>query len=259
MINFYGCSFSDGGGLDRWDYFESVKDKKWVDKSWRNKIIKEGNINNGYNNVLYKWKDTIKFPTIVAKSLGKSLGDYAYVANNNQNIRDTLYDNIVNGHGKIHVVQWTIFQRRKVWFEDTQVFHRLQSYNNHFTFIEDTENIHESKKLAKLKNEWLTFHYNEDYEREKVFMYSKLLSSFAKEKNHLVYFMFYDSTYDSIPDDIPNVIRFGDEHTLNEFTNKNNLLITDETDGEVKDLHFSKKGNEIIADIILGELNGKIN
>ena len=37
-INFYGCSFSDGGGMDRWDWFEGVKDEDWVDPTWRETV-----------------------------------------------------------------------------------------------------------------------------------------------------------------------------------------------------------------------------
>lgn len=260
-INFYGCSFSDGGGMDRWNWFQAIKDEDWVSPLWRKRIMKQGPTEITFNDLLVKFKDTHKFSTLIGKKLKCEIGDYAYTANNNQNIRDEVWNNIndiniENMDANIHIVQWSIYERRKIWYEKTQKFYRLQSTPGSFGIFENnTEQSLESKILQEDQYNWLKYHYNVDYEVQKIKMYTEMLDSFARDKGHHIYFMFHDEPLPSVPPGWkPNVIKF-DGISLGRWIYKNNLTIEAESKGMVEnDRHYSREGNVTIVNKIIETL-----
>ena len=190
-LNFYGCSFSDGGGMDRWDWFQVIKDEEWVNPRSREKILKQGNFG-GFNDCLYVFKNQHKFSTLVCKEFNCDLGDYAYTANNNQNIRDEVWNNIREDDGKIHIVQWSIAERFKLWYDETGKFYRIQGNPYHqVAFEENLGEMREIKDLQSFQTTRLLKHFNMEYEIQKVMMYTELLYSYAHSKKHHIYFMFH--------------------------------------------------------------------
>ena len=259
-LNFYGCSFSDGGGMDRWLWFQGIKDEDWVASTWRKRILKQGYNESGFIQLLFKFKDLNKFSTLVGKKLDCDVGDYAYTANNNQNIRDMVWKNIKEDNGKIHIVQWSICERRKLWYEKTEKFYRIQG--DPYTpvaFEENTERARELKDLQKRQSNYLKYYFNIDYEMQKVIMYTELLHSYAYDKGHHIYFMFHDTPNNR--DDFPitiepsaNVITFNGLH-LGAWIDKNKLTIEEESKGLIDDDgHYSREGNLLIADKVIETL-----
>jgi hypothetical protein len=78
-----------------------------------------------------------------------------------------------------------------------------------------------------------------------------MLDGYAKSMGHKVLFMYHDQPYDSnlLPDSNLNKTLFDDKPLCNYITT-NKLAIYHETDGKVDDYHFSKHGNDLMADII---------
>tara|TARA_R110002020_G_scaffold469828_1_gene695158 strand:+ start:51 stop:902 length:852 start_codon:yes stop_codon:yes gene_type:complete len=270
-INFYGCSFSDGGGMDRWDWFQGIKDEDWVDSTWREKILKQGHNGKGFSDLLFDFQYLNKFSTLVGKKLDCDIGDYAYTANNNQNIRDMVWKNIKEDSGKIHIVQWSIFERFKLWYDETEKFYRIHGDPYHqVAFEENLGEMHEIKDLQSFQTTRLLKHFNMDYEVQKVIMYTELLHSYAHDRGHHIYFMFHDigntqdrktlSLFYRTPSDFSettepftnaNVITFDGLH-LGHWIRKNNLTVESESKGHLKeDKHYSREGNLLIANKVI--------
>ena len=271
-INFYGCSFSDGGGMDRWDWFQGIKDEDWVDSTWREKILKQGHNGKGFSDLLFDFQYLNKFSTLVGKKLNCDIGDYAPTANNNQNIRDMVWKNIKEDSGKIHIVQWSIFERFKLWYDETDKFYRIQGNPyDQVAFEDNSGEMYEIKDLQNFQTTRLLKHFNMQYEIQKVMMYTELLYSYAHSKKHHIYFMFHDmpiSTCTCEPDKINvgdracdceaksytrhhNVITFDGLH-LGDWIRKNNLTVESESKGYLEDdKHYSREGNLLIANKVI--------
>ena len=59
-----------------------------------------------------------------------------------------VWKNIKEDNGKIHIVQWSICERRKLWYEKTEKFYRIQGDpNTPVAFDENTERARELKDL----------------------------------------------------------------------------------------------------------------
>ena len=258
-INFYGCSFSDGGGMDRWDWFQVIKDEEWVNPRSREKILKQGDFG-GFNDCLYVFKNQHKFSTVVGKKLGCDIGDYAYTANNNQNIRDEVWNNIREDDGKIHIVQWSIAERFKLWYDETGKFYRIQGNPYDQVAYEDNSgnklslDVYQIKDLQNFQTTRLLKHFNMQYEMRKVEMYTELLHSFAYDKGHHIYFMFHDMPNEAVVKPSANVITFDGLH-LGNWTRENELTITAESKNAIlEDDHYSREGNILIANKIIETL-----
>jgi hypothetical protein len=254
-INFYGCSFSDGGGMDRWDWFQGIKDEDWVNPMLRKRILKQGHNRKGFSDLLYMFKDLHKFSTLVCKEFNCDLGDYAYTANNNQNIRDEVWNNIREDDGKIHIVQWSIPERRKLWYEKTEKFYRMQSnLDKPNAFEENTEVSLQSDTLQSIQYHYLKHCFNMEYEMQKLKMYTELLHTFAYDKGHQIYFMFHDIPDGIVVEPSANHITF-DGMEVGRWINKNELTIQAESKGLVNnDRHYSREGNILIANKIIETL-----
>ena len=256
-VSFYGCSFSDGGGLDMVSWWNHIKDEDWVTDEMKIGYRLKHIPKTMHNDYLIELKSKIRFPHQICERLGiEEYGDHIYTANNNQNVLEDCYKNISEDNGYLHVVQWSVLSRRKHKYKGHNW--RLQMgddiyYENTDMHIRDVDKILPTHQdiLINHHDNWLGHIFNRKYEFEKLAMYSHMLDGYAKSMGHKVLFMYYDQPYDSdlLPDSNLNKTLFDDKPLCN-YIITNELAIYHETDGKVDDNHFSKHGNDVMADIL---------
>ena len=243
VINFYGCSFSDGGGLDNSAY------AKRTDQ-------------------LNQYRRENRFSTLVGKHFDCEVNNFSQTGNNNDNIAQKVHRNLSDNRGDIHIVQFSFYSRQKVYFDDTGEFYRL-----------NTLDTLESKKLLyDYYQSFIKYHYKEEYEQYKVKMYIDMLDSYVKSKSKTIYWMFWDIIpngtfqYMDVDEwterngefesgtmdlniDTDNLISFPPGGHMYEWAVANKLLIRDETKGYYQDGHLSQKGNRAVSDKIIEVLS----
>lgn len=219
-IGFFGCSFTEGGGLNSEEFYN------WGVK---NNLIKKlnledykGNFSNMYEDVKLEYR----FSTLVGKKLNAEVTNFGMGSSSNEFIFNQLYKHYKKFD--VCVVQLSVYSRRYQWKESDNKFYHINNIDNY------TLN-----------------HFNADYARDQVSMMIDLFDNLNKK----IYWMFHE--------DIPktcksnNIIRFGNKGHLHNFVTTNKLTFKDETSGYYNDLHYSLKGNKIIADKILEKINEK--
>jgi hypothetical protein len=262
VINFYGCSFSHGGGLDNTKYFDYAR---------RNNLIVDS-VSFETATARHKFSKSCRFSTLVGKHFDCEVNNFSQTGNNNDNIAQKVYSNLSNNNGDIHIVQFSFYPRQKVYLELTDEFYRLST-----TFLEDYN--HEQKSLYRYYRSFIKHHYKQEYEQYKVKMYIDMLDSYAKSKSKKIYWMFWDRIpsgtleYKDVsiwsPDptgeygsgtmdlniDTDNLISFPPGGHMYEWAVANKLLIRDETKGYYQDGHLSQKGNRAVSDKIIEVLS----
>jgi hypothetical protein len=117
-INFFGCSFTEGGGLDNLEYYNIKTNSKLKDYSAPN------------SNILCEYKEANRYSKIVGNLLNCESNNYAFGCNSNENIINKLYEVIkFNKVEKddVFVVQTTIFSRKHFWYEPTNEFYSVNT------------------------------------------------------------------------------------------------------------------------------------
>ena len=262
VINFYGCSFSHGGGLDNTKYCDYAK---------RNNLIVDS-VSFETATDRHKFSKSCRFSTLVGKHFDCEVNNFSQTSNNNDNIAQKVYSNLSKDIGDIHIVQFSFYSRQKVYLELTDEFYRLPTAS-----LEDYN--HKQKSLYHYYRSFIKYHYKEEYEQYKVKMYIDMLDSYAKSKSKKIYWMFWDLIPSGIleykdvsiwsPDptgeygpgtmdlniDTDNLISFPPDGHMQEWAKVNKLLIRDETKGYYNDLHLSQKGNRVVSDKIIEVLS----
>tara|TARA_A100001515_G_C4498997_1_gene185982 strand:- start:61 stop:726 length:666 start_codon:yes stop_codon:yes gene_type:complete len=219
-IGFFGCSFTEGGGLNSEEFYN------WGVK---NNLIKKLNLDDYKGNFSALYDDVrrkYRFSTLVGKKLNAEVTNFGKGCSSNEFIFNQLYKHYKEFD--VCVVQLSVYSRRYQW-EET---------DNKFYHINDVDN-------------YTLNHFNWNYAREQVSMMIDLFDSLNKK----IYWLFHE--------DIPktcksnNIIRFGDNGHLHDFVMRNKLTFKHETNGYYNDLHYSIKGNKIIADKISEKINEK--
>ena len=166
-----------------------------------------------------------------------------------------MWNNIREDDGKIHIIQWSFPERRKLWYEKTKKFYRIQgNLHKPNAFVENTEGMLVSETLQSIQYHYLKHCFNMEYEMQKLKMYTELLHSFAYDIGHHIYFMFHDIPDGIVVEPSANVITF-DGMEVGRWINENELTIQAESKGLVdNDRHYSREGNLLIANKIIDKL-----
>jgi len=253
-IHFYGCSYSDGGGMDLKKYHDLVKHEEWAQEFGEITYYE----NHPYN---YEFKDFFRFSDIIKRKLNCEIENKACTGNNNQNIFDTLMDELENDNNDIHIVQWSHFHRNKLWYEPTKKFYRLSGFEKNAIGFEEDTDIGLEGDLTDFHNQWIKNHFNQDYEVKKVVNFTKVLSSYSDNKNIPIYFI----TWDELPYINDKFIRFHEKKELNwmqQYSNHEFKLYGEEkkytikwsTNNIIDDNHLSYEGNLMVANKIINRL-----
>lgn len=240
MIKFFGCSFTEGGGLDNIEYYNFLNNTN---------LVIDPNKTGDENDIVYKkleaFRDEHKFSKIISNNLNTETKNLAISRGSNGYIFETLFNEIENNKNEIYVVVLTVLPRVYWYYEPTN-----EKYNlNSFEF-----NLHPyrsqpiMKNLADMYENYLKYVFNTKVEKQKIQKQIKLFDLYSKQKQSKIYWVSWEE-FKELNTTTDNYITF-DKMDLSQFVDKNKLQIFHHTNGVCTDNHISIYGNKIIADII---------
>jgi hypothetical protein len=257
-INFFGCSFTEGGGLDNFDYYNSLTGKNFKMDAPTNEQFEEVRL----------FKQQNRYSEVVGNILNLKTFNYAIGCNSNEGILKNLIDvsNSENtNEGDIFVVQTSFFSRKFYWYEPFNEFLSINALNpSDWPF----RNKEEWMPLHQLHNLNVQYCHNEQYEIDKLIQNMKIYNAyFEKIGLKLFWVPWPDLTLETYPskideynkkmlEEIPNTIYFNDM-SMGRYCSNNKLLIFNDLK-ESKDSHKSLKGHKIIGEKIAEYLKDKI-
>jgi hypothetical protein len=257
-IHFFGCSFTDGGGLDDFDYYNYNTGKNYNindDKREEHEMVR-----------LYK--EEHRYSNIVGKLLNIEIENYAFGCNSNEAILKKVFE-IVNdsktSKDDIFFVQISFLSRKFYWYEPTEEF---LSINAAGTADWPFRNREIMMPLHQLHNLNLKYTHNEQYELDKLLMNIELYNAYFKEKGIKIFWTTWpDLTLEEWPtiifeinekliEKFPNILMY-DGGCMGRYVCDNKLQIKDDYK-ESNDQHKSLKGHQEIAKKIVEFLKEKI-
>lgn len=257
-IHFFGCSFTEGGGLDNFDYYNYNTGKNYNINDNIEEQFKE----------IAEYKKEHRYSNIVGKLLNVETKNYAIGCNSNHGIFNKVFE-IVNHidttNDDIFIVQTSFYSRKFYWYEPTQEF---LSVNASEKWEWPYRNMDIWMPLHELHNLNLKYTHNEQYELDKVLMNIEIFNAYFKQKGIKIFWTPWpDLTLEPYPTKIfeinkklvekfPNII-FYDGGCMGKYVGDNGLQIRDDFK-ESNDSHKSLKGHEMIAKKIVEFLKDKI-
>lgn len=234
-IGFFGCSFTEGGGLnspifvdyairnnliDISDLDDEIRDKKSNLTDREAGFIHGKDYIGAYNSISKKYC----YPTMVGKKLDCEIKNLSKGSSSNEYIFKKLYENYQDFD--ICIVQMSMYTRRYQWNEIEKKF-------EHINQIDD----------------YTLHHYNEKYENDKVSMMIDLFDKMNKK----IYWIFHEE----IPENCKskNIIYFNPYGDLKNFISENNATISHETNKYFNDGHNTIRGNKLIAEKLVERIN----
>lgn len=232
-IQFYGCSYSDGGGMDTKEFYDFFKHEEWI-KQYPNKI--------NFNPLDIQLKNYFRFSNLIQRELKCNIQNNSVTANNNQNIFDVLMENLKNNNGDVHIVQWSHYYRMKIWDEKSSKFYRLGGLEkNTGALRENSDFWYDDKNMFDFFNKYIKHYFNEDYEKQRIINQVELLTSYSNQESIPIYFI----TWDELP--------YKNEKFI-DITDAQKHTISYETNNKIEDYHLSYEGNKIVAKQIIKKL-----
>ena len=257
-IHFFGCSFTEGGGLDNFDYYNFITGKNYNVNDNISEQAEEIRIH----------KESNRYSAIVGNILNVETKNYAFGANSNEAILKKLFEVVNESTTKsddIFIVQPSFYARKFYWYEPFQQFFSVNASE-----VGDWpyRNRDEWMPLHQLHNLNLKYCHNEEYEFNKFLNNMELYNSYFKEKNvKLFWAPWADLSLNTFPEklDIDNITHLKKYKNIILYENKsmgryicdNKLLITD-VFKQSNDTHKSLEGHRLIGNKIAEYLKDKL-
>lgn len=249
MIKFFGCSFTEGGGLDNIDYYNWMHG---TNLKYPNDPHDKDDVHHNTYNKLTSFRDENRFSKIVSDKLGIDSENFAVSRGSNDYSFEKLFNEIENNEKEIYVVVLTLFARVYWYYEPMDTRYNINSFDEN---LSPYFNRPIMKNLAKTYKMYLENVFNSNYERERLETQIKLFDSYAKIKKSKIYWIEWDN-FPILKDITPNYISFNGQ-TMFEFVRDNELQIFHHTNNKNMDNHISLPGNKIVADVIYNALKKK--
>jgi hypothetical protein len=253
-INFFGCSFTEGGGLDNLEYYNIKTNSKLKDYSAPN------------SNILREYKEANRYSKIVGNLLNCESNNYAFGCNSNENIINKLYEVIkFNKVEKddVFVVQTTIFSRKHFWYEPTNEFYSVNT-------IDFTGWPYQKKEIMKPLNQLYNLYYqyshNEEYEIKKLLMQIEFINAWFREMGLKIFWIPWadlnmNGDWDILKEKNKELKKqnfiFFDDLAMGTYIDGNKYRICDEFES-LTDRHKSTKGHKFVAEKIVEFLKEKL-
>ena len=221
-IGFFGCSFTEGGGLN------SPVFNKYA--------IKHNLLPSKYKDKYEEVVEDYRFSALVGKKLECKVTNYGKSCASNESIINTLYENLEKHD--ISIVQFSVLSRKEIYDCESDEFWSVNG-----------EGSHVPKNVVEYWVKTVTNHHNDDYELKKIEMFMKLFNNWKQN----IFWIFHEDVSESVKRN-KNLILF-DGYCLGEYCDLNKLLLTHETDGFYNDRHYSLEGHKIISDKIVEFIN----
>lgn len=257
-INFFGCSFTEGGGLNNFEYYNFLNNTNYNIND---------NIKEQYEEITL-FKEENRYSNIVGKILEVETKNYAEGCNSNEGILKKLIeisDSETTNVGDVFVVQTSFFSRKFYWYEPFNDFISVNALSPEDWPFRNKE---EWMPLHQLHNLNVTYCHNEEYEIQKLLKNMEIYNSYFKEKKlKLFWIPWNDMTTEQKTEElneynrktlekIPNIIYF-DDMSMGRYCNKNALLLKHHFK-KSNDSHKSVIGHKIIAEKISEYLKNKL-
>lgn len=238
MIKFFGCSFTQGGGLDNIAYYNFIHNNQDLYKNEDEWILDEFRIKH-------------RFTTHISEKYNIPILNLAVSQSSNDFIFDMLFDEIDSNENETYFVQLSILSRRYWYYDFPKKELNLNSYD--FSAIPYGAE-EEYRKLHKHYLDYNEFIFNSDIEMKNILKKAKGLDCFAREKNSKIIWTAFDIGDDrkdlnQLESMLKYVMKF-EGTDMKHFCIKHKLQIHDDTDGLVNDNHLSIYGNKIVGDKI---------
>lgn len=246
MIKFFGCSFTEGGGLNNIDYYNYIESPEVPLKIWPKNSTPEQRVE--ILKYLDLYKERNRFTTILESFLNIPIKNLAKSQASNDYIFEKLFEEIDSNSNEIYFVILSL-QHRRYWYYDVD----KQKHNvNMLDFSTGPfENREEYRPLYNHFKNYLEYIFDFKTEIESLTRSIKLFDSFAKSKNSKIVWSGWDFGDDDVSlkciSSITNNCLLFDGLSLKHFCIKEGLQIETETNGLVPDNHISKYGNIIVA------------
>ena len=250
-IGFFGCSFTEGGGLDSLEWNDYALKNNLISDDWDiKKSISDyhrgHHIEDRYD-LVTQYRDKHRFSNLVGEKLDCKTKNHSESCNSNEHILNELHNNLENYD--IFVVQLTLLNRVHWYYEPTQKFYNLNNFDvsNH-----PYNNNPKLKKLAKHYEDWCTYIYNVEQVREQIHRQVQYFNSLGKK----IYWITWDD-FDNIKEE-KNLIKFKsklNDICLSKYSYENGTYFTELTNGVYHDSHLSPEGHKIVADKIIRSIN----
>lgn len=259
-IGFFGCSFTEGGGLDSFEWNDYALKNNLISDDWDiTKLIsdynKEHHLESRYS-LVTDYRDKFKFSNLVGEQLGYQSTNHAISCNSNDNIFNQLEDNL--SKYDIFIVQTTLLQRVYWWYELTEQMYNINStdFNN-----APYSRKKEMKKLSEIYNDWISYIYNKEQVCKNIRRQISYFNEKVKSLDKKIYWILWENLEYGGKDygkDISNLIKFESEscdYSLSKFSYENGTHFTELTNGEYDDSHLSPEGHQIVTKKIIEVLN----
>jgi len=246
MIKFFGCSFTEGGGLNNIDYYNYIENPTTPLTYWPKDSTGEERI--AIINFLDSYKEDNRFTSILAKSLNIDVINLAKSQASNDYILEKLFKQIDENINDVYFVILSLPHRRYWYYEVDKQKHNLN-------MLEFSANPFDNRESHRpLYNQFMGYlEYVFDFKTElnSLNRHIKLFDSFAKSKGSKIVWSGWDFGDDemnlkTMSKSAENLLLF-DGLSLKHFCIKEGLQIEAETNGLVPDNHISKIGNVIVA------------
>ncbi len=246
MIKFFGCSFTEGGGLNNIDYYNFIESPTPLLTYWPKDSTPEERVE--ILKFLDSYKESNRFTSILADSLNIDIINLAKSQASNDYILENLFKEINENSNDIYFIILSLPHRRYWYYEVDKEKHNL----NMLEFSGNPFDNRESHKpLHTHFTNYLEYVYDLKNELDYLSRNIKLFDSFAKSKGSKIVWSGWDFGDDEtqlefIQNTAENCLLF-DGLSLKHFCIKEGLQIEAETNGLVSDNHISKHGNIIVA------------
>jgi len=249
MIKFFGCSFTEGGGLNNIDYYNFIESPQPLLTYWPKDSTAEERVK--IIDFLDLYKQNNRFTSILAKSLNTDVVNLAKSQASNDYILENLFKEIDENNNDVYFIILSLPHRRYWYYEIDKEKHNL----NMLEFSGNPFDNRESHKpLHQQFMGYLEYIFDLKTEINYLNRNIKLFDTFAKSKGSKIVWSGWDFGDDDIhlealSKSAENLLLF-DGLSLKHFCIKEGLQIEAETNGLVPDNHISKFGNVIVANKI---------
>jgi hypothetical protein len=246
MIKFFGCSFTEGGGLNNIDYYNFIESPTPILEYWPKGSTPEDRVK--VVEFLDSYKEQHRFTSVLESSLKTPIINLAKSQASNDYIFENVFNQINENNNDVYFVILSLLHRRYWYYEvDKQKYNlnMLEFSGNPF------DNRESHKPLHTLFTNYLQYVFDLETELNSLNRNIKLFDSFAKSKGSKIIWSGWDFGDDemhleTISKSAENTLLFNGL-SLKHFCIKEGLQIEAETNGLVPDNHISKHGNIIVA------------
>jgi hypothetical protein len=223
----FGCSFTEGGGLDNIAYHEYLK----------------SGITSALDRKLYATKHS--YPSYLAQLLGCDFKNFGTSAAGNEYILRNAYEES-SGH----------YDKKLLVTVQTSVLSRmlLTSANDNTEWnINNPDGKPDA--VAKYYTMYIEHFFNEHKEYDKLVRNTDLLRAWFKSEDIDFVFIGWESVGGLPPWFMNFPAQLG---TLGNFSSKEKILIADLPNIPFNDRHFTEQGNQRVADLIFSHIKGTL-